>query len=169
MKKTLFKVAFVVVFSLSGACKARAGSSLSRVDALHFSESMNIPHKGAERFSYFLAMGTQENLKAYHLGLKALFMEYHIPSAQDLFESIRSHSNFLGLLTKDEAVNEFNKANNGFVLFEEKNRSGVHFYIIHAKGLRHFSVNETGFASIDNAQGIRYPFLTSLLKSTAVF
>ncbi len=167
MKKTLFKVAFVVVFSLSGVCKAQAGSSLNQVDALHFSGAINVPQKSAERFSHFLAMGTQENLKAYHLGLKALFAQYHIPSAQDLFDSIRSHSNFLGLLTKDEAVNEFNKANNSFVLFEEKNRSEVHFYIIHAKGLRHFNVNEVGFAAIDNVDK-QYPSFSNFLKSTVV-
>ncbi len=120
MKKTLFKIAFVAVVSLSAMCKVQADSILSSVDASRPAEAVNILSKRAERFSHLLAMGTQENLKAYHLGLKALFPSHPIPSAHDLFQSIRSHSSFLGSLTKDEALDRFDAGNDSLAIFEEE-------------------------------------------------
>ncbi len=168
MKKTLFKIAFVAVLSLSAMCKAQPDASLNPFDFFKSTAVLSTFGKKDERFSHFLAMGTQENLKAYHLGLRSLFPAYHIPSAQDLFESIRSHSNFLGFLTQDEAIDELNTAKGNFAIFEEKNKAEAHFYVIHAEGLRHFTVNEVGFASIDNSQAVRYPSLAGFLESTAI-
>ncbi len=169
MKKTLFKIAFVAVISLSVVHRVQASVNLSPFDFFKSAEVLGSVSKKARHFSRFLAMGTQENLKAYHLGLETLFAGYRIPSAQDLFDSIRSHSNFLGFLTENEAVDRLSGASNSFVIFEEKNGAEAHFYIVHPKGIRHFNVNGIGFAGLDNSEGIQYPSLASFLESTVAF
>ena len=73
-------------------------------------------------------METEENLKAYHLGLRSIFPGYHIPSAEDLLNSIRSHSEFIGLLSQDEAKERFQDEEKSYFIFEEKNNTPGHFY-----------------------------------------
>ncbi len=165
MKRTLLKIVLVAVFSLLAINQVKTAffyvASVSQA-----AQGVHLPSKKAWRFARLLAMETQENLKTYQLGLKALFPFHHIPSAQDLFDSIRSHPRFLGFLTKDEASDRFTTGNDNFVIFEEKNRTEAHFYVVHNSGSRHFTVNQTGFAGIDNYETVQYPSLARLLKDT---
>ena len=117
-------------------------------------------------FSHFLAMQTEENLKAYHLGLRAIFPNYHIPSSEDLLSSIRSHSQFIGLMSQDEAREKFQTGQKPYFIFEEKDNIPGHFYIVHPGGFRHFTVNDRQLAGIDNGDGCYYPTLKHLIKST---
>jgi hypothetical protein len=160
MKKTLIKIALVAALSLSTI----PGWSKALAVPMKFIEAFKTP-KGSHHFSHLLAMGTQENLKTYHLGLQALFPDYQIPSAQDLLDAIESHPQFFGTLTQSEAIEQFERNAHPFIIFEEDKG---HFYIAHSGGLRHFTIAGREFPRFDNGQDFRYPDLSHFLESTLV-
>ncbi len=167
MKETLLKIIFVAVLSLSVINKARAMQCAANI--LQPRRVMSVPSQEPKRFSCLLAMETQQNLKAYHLGLKAVFAHYHIPSANDLLKTIRSHSNFLGTLAKNEALDRFSRVKLPFFIFEEKDMLEPHFYVVRGGGMRHFTVDKGEYAGIDNISSIKYPSFSRFLKSTVAF
>lgn len=120
-------------------------------------------------YSRLLALETYENLKAYHVGIRSIFPNYKIPVCQDLLASIYSHPNFIGSYSQIEALEKLGKVEETYLIFEEKGNDRGHFYVIHSRGFRHFSVSQKAIAGIDNGSNIHYPLLEAFLESTLVF
>ena len=162
MKKALFTVSLTAALSLSTALGWSNNVSFASKPWIQVSPVA----QGKRSFSHFLALGTNENLKAYHLGLRSIFPSYHIPSAEDLLNSIRSHHQFIGLMSQEKALNRFKaKMDTSYVIFEEENHTG-HFHMIHSGGLRHFTVNAMEIPGIDNGSHLCYASLGHFLRST---
>ena len=162
MKKALFTVSLTAALSLSTALGWSNNVSFASKPWIQVSPVA----QGKRSFSHFLALGTNENLKAYHLGLRSIFPSYHIPSAEDLLNSIRSHHQFIGLMSQEKALNRFKvKMDASYVIFEEENHTG-HFYMIHSGGSRHFTISNRQLAGIDNGGNIRFPNLSHFVQST---
>ena len=167
MKKTLLNITLVSAFGLSTICGWCQAPSPSKTAAFLQSSQMPYDLEEVSRFSHFLGMGTQENLKAYHIGLKALFPQHRIPSSSDLLDSVYSHENFVGSLTQLDALDRLKGGSDPFIIFKDTRDEEGHFYIAHSGGLRHFIVNKMEIASIDNVYPC-YPSLNHLLQSTLV-
>ncbi|MCB1116279.1 MAG: hypothetical protein KDK71_07410 [Chlamydiia bacterium] len=166
MKKTLLKIACIAALSLSTLSAWSQDFSL-RTCTFSLNTTMSDEAKQASgKFSCLEALGTLENLKAYHLGLRALFPDHHIPTPQDQLKVIRSHSHFEGSLTQPEALQLFMNENRTYFIFEEKGRKEPHFYLAHSGGLRHFTVNPADISGLDNGSVIVYISLDLFIRST---
>lgn len=163
MKNSLFKGSLIAALSLSTSLGTNNHtfyfSSNSLIEAVSVIRNTRF-------FSHLFAMGTDENLKAYHIGLKYIFPNYQIPSVQNLLDTIRSHSRFVGFLSQDEAWNRCQTQENRYFIFEEKGNVPGHFYIAYSQKLRHFTVNKKEIAGIHNGHSVCYPGLNRLLQST---
>ena len=162
MKKALFTVSLTAALSLSTALGWSNNVSFASKPWIQVSPVA----QGKRSFSHFLALGTNENLKAYHLGLRSIFPNYYIPSAEDLLSSIRSHSQFIGLMSQTEGQQQFQERKSPYLIFEEKDNVPGHFYIAHPGGLRHFTVNNKTLAGIDNGMNSCFPKLNHFVQST---
>lgn len=162
MKKTRYSASLIVALSLlTNIGWSDVSSSLPSKS--HVEVSCIV--QDTQAFSHFLGMETFENLKAYHVGLRCLFPDYRIPSAQNLLDSIRSHEQFVGALTQDEALDRFQLGQIPYFVFEEQGNEG-HFYIAHLGGLRHFTVKGNQLAGIDNGCIAKCPTLDHLIQAT---
>ena len=162
MKKTLFIVSLTAALGLSTTLGWSGNVSFTSKPRAQVAPVA----QGSHSFSHFLALGTNENLKTYHLGLRSIFPNHCIPSAEDLLNSIRSHSQFVGLMSQNEAQEQFQAGRQPYLIFEERGNVPGHFYVAHPGGLRHFAVNAIEIAGIDNGAMSRYPVLSHLLTST---
>jgi hypothetical protein len=120
--------------------------------------------------SHLFALGSEENLRSYHYGKSLLVQDYHSPSEADLLDSIRSHSQYKGLLSQDQLLTHnvaVPNEENDFFIYEHALNNQPHFYLSHAKGLRHFTVKNCGdSASLTNGMTKNYPNLDSLILCT---
>lgn len=169
MKKTLLKISLAAVLILSTQI-GHAHKSFNK--NIYFSwPQIQKPSKRNQIYSHYLALNTEENLKAYHLGLKALFLDYHIPTVEDLIHTIRIHPLYSGKLNKTEGIKLSEHSQAPFIIFEEQNDEQIcHFYIACEQKLRHFSVKSLSenkkIASIENAGFFEYPTLNRFLQCT---
>jgi len=168
MKKTLFRISMVAILTLSmqlgysHKAKVEKGFYFSWPKARYVLEMKN-------SYAYYLGLYTEENFKAYHTGLKMLFPTHHLPTFEEMLNSIYNHSEFYGILSKEQALKKVRESAKGLVVFRDKKTS--HFYIAHRKGFRHFSVNtvKVGNANagkLDNLTGLMYPNIDHLLECT---
>lgn len=168
MKKNLVKIACIAALSLSTLSAWSQNFSLRTCNFSLNTTMSNEVKQASGKFSRFEALGTLENLKAYHLGLRALFPDHHIPTPQDQLKAIRFHSHFEGYLTQSEALQLFKNENRTYFIFEEKGREEPHFYLTHAGGLRHFTVNPADISALDNGSVLVYISLDPFIRSTLV-
>jgi len=173
MKKALLKISIVAALTLSTQLGFGKNSILPASIARSFDffqPQMNRSCEVVRDYSQLLGLGSDENLKAYHLGLQTLFSTHYIPTEHHFMEAIQSHPFFAGTLSQEEGMELFKGGQQPFLVFEEKGAPS-HFYVAHKKGLRHFTVHATPvdgrmFASLDNGNFCRYPSLEHFLKCT---
>lgn len=168
MKKTLLKIAIYATMALTTLLEWSPPVSTSNIAFFLEKPSLSKLSTHTIQFSHFFGLHTDENLKTYHLGLKALFPDHLIPSSIDLLTAIRLHPHFIGLQTQTEALNLWNKQEKPYLIFEKQGRIGPHFYIAHSLGLRHFTVNQKAIAGLDNGHELRFPHLEHLIRSTII-
>ena len=111
-------------------------------------------------------LNTLENLKSYHLGLLHLISNYSVPTVSDLYQEIRSHSQYIGLQPQDTPLEKGKK--DPFVIFEGGQSD---FYMAHSKGVRHFTIQEAmigkgGIGKLDNGQHKSYPSFNAFIECT---
>ena len=175
MKKTLFRIAVVGALILSTHLGYSSNTNAPALGerGLHFSwPQIQEQTKGKNAYSPMFGLNTDENLKAYHLGLQFLFTNHVIPTGSDMVDAIHSHALFCGLLSQEEGSNLFKKSQHPFLIFEEKDCDDMqHFYIAYKNGLRHFTVHATEVAgklmlSLNNGVPVRYPTVEYFIKCT---
>lgn len=166
MKKILFKTSVIAFLTLSTSLGwSEQPSSCTSISSIEEEDLHLIPNR--HFFTHLFAMGTSENLKTYHIGLRSLFPNYQAPCNQDLLTSIRSHQKFVGYLSREEALDRFKAGEFRYFIFEEKDHSD-HFYVAYSGNLRHFTVNHKQYAGIDNGVSIYYPSLSHFLNAILV-
>lgn len=166
MKKTLLKIAIYAALTLTTLSGWSQTVPAPKVAFFLANQNPSKLSNHTGQFSLYFGLQTDENLKTYHLGLKTLFLDHHIPSSRDLLAAIRNHPHFIGLQTQSEALKQWNKQETPYLIFEEYGKNSPHFYIAHSCGLRHFTVNQQAIAGLDNGRDDRFPHLEALVNAT---
>ena len=171
MKALLMKIGLIAATIWSTHCIGLMPSLLPFPKTISHVAPSAVPKK-KKIFSQYLALETNENLKAYHLGLQTISKRHLIPNFAVLLETILSHSHFCGVMTTEQGIELFHQSALPFLIFQDqKSGSQPHFYIAHPRGLRHFTINTLGIgndamASLDNGVTHRYPSLNHFINST---
>ena len=176
MKNTLIKTIMIATLLFCSNLKAKADSCvaiLKKAKKEQIVDSSNMIKN--YQLSRMYAMQNSLNLKAYHISAKFFNPFHKVPTAEDLENGIKSHPYFVGRfnkkLSKEEYFNLKAKIGFPFFILETYKNDKSDFYMVHSKGVRHFTVNISNeksehMASLDNGSYKVYPSLSSFIACT---
>ncbi len=178
MRKALVKTIIVAALLCYSNLKAKETNVIkkekSHANQIIFSSNI-IKKVGGYQIVTMYSLQNEENLKAYHIGLKFFDPSHMIPTEKDLAKSIQLHPYFIGSfpkeLSQEEIVSFKHEANHPFFIFETCIDSKNDFYMVHKRGIRHFTIKSSDekngyIARLSNGTAKHYPNLEKFTKST---
>ncbi len=177
MKNALIKTLIIAALLFCSNSRAKANNCIVTLKKAKIQESFNTSKCNYNhQLARMYGLQNRENLKAYHVGSK-FFNPYHkVPTAENLADSIKSHQYFIGIFANEPSYDEYislkAKVKHPFFILETCQNERSDFYMVHSKGIRHFSVkslnkvDKNSMASIDNGGLLDYPDLDSFITCT---
>ncbi len=177
MKNTLVKTLIIAALLLCSNLRAKANSCMATLKKVKMQKSFYISKSNYNhQLARMYGLQNRENLKAYHVGSKFFDPSHKVPTVENLADSIKSHPYFIGSFANEPSYDEYislkAKVKHPFFILETRQNERSDFYMVHSKGVRHFSIkslnkiDKNSMASIDNSVVIDYPDLLSFIKCT---
>jgi len=177
MKRTLMKTIMIAALLFCSNLRAKVNNYMAKSKNSQIIHSFNLSKSGYKyQLVHMYAMQNSENLKTYHISAKFFNQSHKVPTAMDLADSIKSHPFFIGSFanepSKEEYISLKAKINHPFFILETHQNEKSDFYMVHSKGVRHFSIkslngfDENSMASIDNSGLLDYPDIEAFIQCT---
>jgi len=173
MRNTLVKTLIIAALLLCSNLRAKANNCIVTLKKAKIQKSSNMSYN--HQLARMYGLQKRENLKAYHVGSKFFDPSRKVPTAGDLVDSIKSHPYFIGSFAKEPSYDEYvslkAKVRHPFFILETSQNERSDFYMVHSKGVRHFTINISNekseyMASLNNGYSKIYPNLSSFIKCT---